>query len=326
MTQQAVGEFAEAPLISPSEATEDEMWDALEYEDAPPVESPGDESPEPGTDEEDPEDSGGEPGDESPGEQPASEAGMRQQRAQWAAAVALDPSAIQQVPRRQRKAILAAAEVVKPAAWSIAQPMAERMAEQRLAWMVSMQGKLDEIDELADTNPQMFRQLMADPSSVDGFNDDVVNLWRYVQNVRENGGPQGAPQQGQNGQPQQQRQPQVDPGVGPWQTRATAALFEYEEEFGQEAVGEVVAWLQEEGLVSVRTAQEAESGFKALRQKLDAERAKRNSGPPPQVQRRRTLVRPDVSPGRSQVGGRASRDDIHRRAFSGSESDAWASV
>lgn len=325
MTQQAVGEFAEAPLISPTEATEDEMWDALEYEDAPPVESPGDESPEPGTDEEDPEDSGGEPGGESPGEQPASEADMRQQRAQWAAAVAIDPSAIQQVPRRQRKAILAAADVVKPAAWSIAQPMAERIAEQRYWQMIQLHEKTQELDALAEDDPQLFRQVLANPER-HGFSDEVVGLWRRAEQWRENGGPPGAPQQGQNGSPQQQRQPQVDPGVSRWQTRATAVLDEFAEEFGEGAVGEVVAWLQEEGLTVVKTAQEAESGYKALRQRLDAERAKRNGGPPPQVQRRRTLARPDVSPGRTQVGGRASREDIYRRAFSGSESDAWAAT
>ena len=320
MTQQAVGEFAEAPLISPTES-EESQWDAVEYEDDPVDESTGEE-PEPGAGEDDlQDDGGGESGDESPDEQPAS-LDMRQQRAQWAAQVAMDPNFIQQVPRRQRKAILTAADIIKPAAMNIAGPLSERMAEARFWQMIQMQDKVSELDVLAEDDPQGFQAALSNPQA-HGFTDDVIDLWRRVRQWRETGGPVGTPQQNGQTQSPEQRQPQVDPGVAKWQTRATAVIDEYADEFGEAAVRDVVAWLQEEGLVNVRTAQEAESGYKALRAHLEAQRSQRRGGPPPAVQRRRSLPKPDVSPGSVAVGGRASRDEVHRKAFTGSASDAW---
>lgn len=326
MVQQAVGGDAEAPLISPTEATEDELWDSLEYEDSGEA-SPGGEPPEPGADDEATDEDGGESGDESADEHPADDSreAAVQQREAWVRAVALDPSAIQQVPRRQRKAILAAAEVVKPAAWNIAQPYIAQETERRTWQAVQMLDKTQELDALSEDDPQTLIEVLKNPGK-HGFTDEIVSLWRKIQDWRETGGPAGTPPQSNGAQPQQQRQPQVDPTVGRWQTRATAAIDEYADEFGEDAVRDVVAWLQEEGLTAVRTGQEAESGYKALKAHLDAERAKRRGGPPPAVQRRRTLARPDVSPGSVAVGGRVSREEAHRRAFGGSESDAWASL
>lgn len=323
MTQQAVSEFAEAPLISPPDS-EEESWDAVEYDDAPVDESTGEE-PEPGADEaESPDDDGGESGDESPDQHPASEDEMRQQRAQWAAHVALDPNFIAQVPRRQRKAILTAAEIIKPAAVNIAGPLSERMAEARFWQMIQLQDKVAELDVLAEDDPQGFQAALSNPQA-HGFTDETIDQWRRVRQWRENGGPAGTPPQNGQAQPPEQQRPQqqFDPGVARWQTRATALLDEYGEEFGESAVGIVIAWLQEEGLVNVRTAQEAESGYKALRAHLDGLRSQSRGGPPPAVQRRRALPKPDVSPGSVAVGGRASRDEMHRKAFGGSESDAW---
>ena len=324
MVQQAVGGDAEAPLISPTES-EDAMWDALEYEDAPADESTGEE-PEPGADETELDD-GGESEDESPEEQPVEEgrAAAAQQREDWVRAAALDPSAIQQVPRRQRKWVSAAAEVVRPAALRVGQQMAGPMAQAELWRMIQLQDKVSELDVLAEDDPQQFQAALANPDA-HGFSNEAIDQWRQIRQWRETGGPAGMPPQGGQRQPQQQGQPQVDAGVSRWQTRATALLDEYAEEFGEEAVGDVVAWLREEGLVNVRTAQEAESGYKALRAHLDGQRKQSRGGPPPAVKRRRTLPKPDVSPGSVAVGGRASRDEIHRRAFQGSESDAWAAV
>ena len=323
MVQQAVGDTAEAPLISPTDS-EEESWDAVEYEGELVDESTGEE-PEPGADETEPEDDGGESGDESPDEQPVEQgqAAAAQQREDWVRAAALDPSAIQQVPRRQRKWVAAAAEVVRPAALRVGQQMAVPMAQAELWRLIQLQDKVSELDVLAEDDPQQFQAALANPDA-HGFSNEAIDQWRQIRQWRETGGPAGpSPQNGQ-AQPQQQYgQPPVDPTVSRWQTRATALLDEYAEEFGDDAVGDVVAWLREEGLVNVRTGQEAESGYKALRAHLDKQRTQHRGGPPPAVQRRRTLPKPDVSHGSVAVGGRASREEVHRKAFGGSESDAW---
>lgn len=326
MVQEAVDQ---TPLISPTDGeSESDLWDAAfpdEGDEAGTEDSGGEEPQSTEASEGDEEDSGESESDGTDDEhpEPQSPAEAEQRRLNWAISVARDPNAISQVPKRQRKAVMTAVKMANGIVPALAQEQAVWLAEQRVRYLISLSDKANELDIIAEDDPTRFQRILSGAEPQD-FSEDAIQQWRQIRQWRESGSPV-VPQNG--GQTPQQQQPQVDPQAVRWANRATAALDEFGEEFGEQAVNDVRVWLEEEGLMRVRTGQEAEAGFRALKAHLDEVRSPR-SGPPPAVQRRKGLPKPDVSPGHVDVSGRASKDEMNRRSFGpgSTESDAWDAV
>lgn len=283
-------------LISP---TEDELYDAAFEADVEGGDEPPEDEPESQDDEDGPEESSEDETADEPEEESKPQGTRVQREAEWMLAVAADPTAIRNVPRKARRTILAGAEAAKAAGWQMAQQIAPHLAAQMGQQTMRMAEEVTRLNELFETDPAAFREAFAEAD------DRIANAWTQMQRQRRGE---------QSPQPQQPaQQPQLPPDQEEFQVRARGLLAELKDEGGEEAVARVNQWAVEEGL----TATPAD--FQKLKARVDKELGRSRNGTPPHVERRRSLPKPDVSPGRSGNTGRLTA----REAMQQSESQVW---
>jgi hypothetical protein len=302
-------------MLSPT--TESDDWDeAFPDDEDDDSEGASDDESEPGeADGDNASDAAERDDDSAPAGAASGEAGARPNDYEsWIEQTLFDPTAIRNVPRGARTAVLAAVEANKRLIPRIVQQALQQQGPQMGAQMAQVQREIVELDELLVTDPAMFKRALAqasDAARAEWYRQSVVGVEdedaQADQRARA-GASRPAPQQQQS--PAQRTGDEVNAAVKLELGRVARVL-------GAETAQAVNEWIKTEGLAAT------EEDYERLLEHTAQLRAASSNGRRPDViAKRKRTPKADVSPGTSSARGKRTPSEMNGMS-EGQLYDAW---